>query len=176
MNRLVLPVIASLLAGCSVDDGSNERVNSKDPEAVLHWASKYHGRNNTAFSFKDGRLSFQHDGGPRINPVFFGGDIVYRLLAAFKKAADDPSAIKTIEVTFRTKLIDKYNNPLGSRPVLTLEFDGTEAWKYNIEKSTAFDMVDTAKITFLHPVAEAEVRKYCTDSGKHSQNFCERVR
>lgn len=175
-GRLAITSCVFLLVGCSVDDGSNVKVNSKDPEAVLSWVAKYHGRNNTGMTFKNGRLFLQHEDRFLINPVFSGGDMVYRLLAAFKKSADDPSVIRKIEITFRTEMADKYNNPLGYLPVLTLEFDSTEAWKYNLENSNGFDMVDTSKITYLHPVAAAEVRKYCADSGKYSRDFCARIR
>lgn len=161
-----------LLTGCK-DRGEKDPFDAAAPGALVSWINR-HNSDVTDVKFEDGTLTMSMHKSGMGAYVFSAASEVFDILKAFKVAASNHDALRAIEIVHMEELVDQYKNSVGKRPVAILRFDAIEALKYNFERATGFDMVDTARILSLHPIAARAPAEYCARNGDFSRKFCAR--
>jgi hypothetical protein len=170
--RTTFLLCAVFVAGC--DDGAMDHFDASKPDRLVEWMNKYHSMGYKEIQFSDGTLSMQTDDNAGIDEIFDAGSKVHRILKGYVKAAENQSFLRAVRITYRSELVDKYRNSIGIKPILTIRFNASEAMKYNLENSYAFQMVDTAIVEYTHPVQANAVQRYCGSNGQYSPQFCRR--
>jgi hypothetical protein len=151
------------------DDGSTDHFDARDSAALFAWVKKHQ---NDLYTYSDGVLSINQRTTMSGNALFVAGSDVLYLLRPYKKAASNYDVLKAIRITYEAELVDQYNNNIGIKQLLVLRFDMKEALRYNLDNSFPFDMINTATIELIHPIAAKVPVEYCQSNGNYSRIFC----
>ncbi len=174
--RVAVAIVCSalFLMGCEDNRASKDRIDAKSPNAVLTWAKK-HWSYLKNVEYRSGILEITPNPRPASDDLFMIGDFAFNFLKAYKSAAANPDAIKTLRLTWTAELVDQYKNSVGRQEIIALRYDVAEALKYNFDRASLYDVMNAAQLQILHPVARNAAEKYCTEKVKKwSHRFCAR--
>jgi hypothetical protein len=164
--------ITLILAACDPSaSGSKDPVDISQSGALVDWVRKHYPA-YVNVEFINGNLTLESKSSSDHMVVFHAGDSIYKITKALKAAGKNNSLVKSVKISRKTELVDQYRNNIGLQNVITIVFDYGEVLRYNIDNSTAFDMLEAAKIDFIHPVYRDAPQKYCERSREYSRRFC----